>query len=163
MSSETLSRVQALTDHHVAPVLDEVFNTVFKQVPYEAVLASAEDSPELAALTELTVDDRKVRLPGSEVTEVGRELLIAMAEVPALEGFVEDACDRVESSDKMFIGTMIVTSALINLTYLVMATDVEVSQDAQGNKTWSVVKRTSPPEFIAKMVGHIVGIIPGVG
>lgn len=163
MSSETLSRVQALTDNQVAPVLDDVFNTVFKQVPYEAVLASAEETPELTALTELTADERKARLPGSEVTEVGRELLVAMAEAPALEGFVADSCDRVEASDKMFIGTMIVTSALINLTYLVMATDVEVSQDAQGNKTWSVVKRASPPELIGKMVGHIVGIIPGVG
>ena len=163
MSSETLSRVQALTDDRVAPVLDDVFNTVFKQVPYAAVLASAEATPELAALTQLTADERRMRLPGSEVTEVGRELLIAMAEAPALEGFIADSLDRVEASHEMFISTLLVASALINLTYLVMATDVEVSQDAQGNRTWSAKKAASPPEFITKIVGHIVGLIPKTG
>ena len=163
MNSETLSRVQALTDKQVAPVLDDLFNTVFEQVPYEAVLANAEETPELGALTGLTADESSARIPGMEVTEVGRELLTAMAEMPALEGFVVDSLDRVVASDKMFIGTLLVASALINLTYLVMAADVEISQDAQGNRTWSVKKPTSPPELITKIVGLVTGIIPKTG
>ena len=163
MSSETLSRVLALPDNHVAPVMDDVFNRVFEKVPYEAVLASAENTPELAALTRLTAAESSIRLPGMEVTEVGRELLVAMAETPALAGFVAASLNRIEDSDTMVIGTLLVASALINLTYLVMATDVEMSQDAQGNRTWSVKKPTSPPELITKIVGLVAGIIPKTG
>ena len=77
-----------------------------------------------------------------------------------LAGFVAASLIRIEDSDTMVIGTLLVASALINLTYLVMATDVEMSQDAQGNRTWSVKKRTAPPELITKLVGLVVDIVP---
>ncbi len=102
---------------------------------------------------------RAVRLTGAIYFDV-RVSGTWVAETPALEGFVADSLDRVEASDRMVIGTLLVASALINLTYLVMAADVEISQDAQGNRTWSVKKPTSPPELITKLVGLVTGIIP---
>lgn len=160
MSVETVARVRGLPDNRVAPVLKEVFNTVFSEVPYEPVLAHAQATPELAELTSMTPEQATLRIPGTEAAGVGRELLAAMAEVPALEGFVARACDRVEASDTMFVGTMLVVSALVNLTYLLMATDIQVEQDADGKRTWSVKKPSSPPELIGKVVRQIVGLVP---
>ena len=163
MSSATIERVQGLAENRLAVVVSDVFDKLFDDLPYAEVQTAAASTPELAALTSLTTDQRRVQVPGAEVADVSRALLVELAGVDTLAPYVEDACDRAEQSDKLFIGAAVTLGALVNLTYVVMATDVKVSRDADGNTTWSVKKKASAPEFIKDVLTMLAKVVPTSG
>lgn len=161
MADTTLQRIEKLPENQVAPVLEDVYDSIFRVVPYDDVLASAQAMDELAGLTAIAPEASNVRIPGKDVAAVGRDLLGALARDEATEPFVAEACDRAEADDSLFVGTMIVAGAVVNLTYLVMATDIKVTRDEDGKVKLSAKKKASAPDFIGTMVGNVLSVLKG--
>lgn len=154
------SKVEALPNSLVALAVDELFQRVFSTVPADDVDARMKGVPQLDAL--LAGDEAALdkRFTQGDSLELGRALLASYADDPALSVLVEEACDRAieQNKDKMVIGTLLTVGLVANLTYLIMATSVTVTKRADGQLSWRVEKRSSPPEFMSGILNKLISL-----
>ena len=159
--TSTQELVQDLSDEQVIEVTKALFNNVYTEVPYDDVLSNSEGVAELDSLKALDAGALKQDLSTAESAHFGRLVLAEFATEPELETLVRQAIDDVHKSDDLVIGTILAVGMVVNLTLLIATTSVVVQQDADGNTTWKVVKKTAKPELVSSVINPLAKVATG--
>lgn len=152
----TLDIVRDLSDSQVVGVMKELFNLVYKEIPYDSVRANSEAVEEVAPLASLDGEHLDRDLSAAESADLGRLVLEEYANNPDLEPFVQKACDQVRGSDKLVVGVILALGVVVNLTLLVATTSARMVKAADGSKSWSITKTKAKPELVDKVLGPVV-------
>lgn len=152
----TLDIVRDLSDAQVVGVMKELFNLVYKEIPYDSVRANSEAVAEVAQLAHLDSEHLGMDLSAAESAQLGRLVLEEYATNPDLEPFVRQATDQVRGSDKLIVGVILALGVIVNLTLLVATTSARVVKAADGSTSWSVTKTKAKPELVERVVAPVV-------
>lgn len=150
--------IQGLSDSQVVDVTKELFNNVYTQVPYDEVRSNSEGVAEVKRLLSLNTESLKQEMSAAESARFGRLLLEEYASDPDLEPFVQQALEKVQSSDDLIVGELLALGIIVNLTLLVATTSVKVKKDADGNITWEVIKKTTGPKLIEAILTPLASL-----
>lgn len=148
----TQELIQGLSDAQVVEVTKELFDIVYTQVPYDDVRRNSEEISEVDALVSLDSDSLKQEMSAAESAQLGRLVLMEYAGDPELAPFVQQAWEKVESSDDLVVGVILALGVVVNLTLLVATSSVKMKKDASGKITWSVGKKSAEPELVDAVI-----------
>ncbi len=148
----TQEQIQSLSNSQVVEVTKELFNNIYTQIPYDQVRNNTEGVAEVSPLVSLNAESLNQDIPAAESARFGRLVLEEYASDPELEPFVQQALEKVQSSDNLVVGTLLAVGIVVNLTLLVATTSAKVKKDANGNITWEVGKKTAGPKLVEAVV-----------
>ena len=154
----TQQLIQGLSDSQVIEVTKELFNVVYKQVPYTEVRNNSERVAEVDALLTLDSDCLKQEMSAEDSVHFGQLVLMEYAGNPGLAPFVRQAWEKVESSDDLIVGVILALGVVINLTLLMATTSVNIKKDASGNVTWEVGKKQAGPELVKAVIEPLADV-----
>jgi hypothetical protein len=152
----TLEIVRDLSDSQVVGVMKELFNLVYKDIPYDSVRANSEAVAEVAPLASLDGEHLDRDLSAEDSAQLGRLVLEEYANNPDLEPFVRQASEDVRGSDKLVVGVILALGVVVNLTLLVATTSARVVKATDGSISWSMTKTKAKPELVEKVVAPVV-------
>ena len=163
MSQSTERIVRDLTDSQVVGVVKEFFSEVFTQIPYEEVRLNSETVANLDSLVRLDGETLECPLSAAESARLGRLVLERFARDPELSPLVDKACEKVKSSDEMFVDVLLALGLIVNLTLLVATTEVQVKKESDGTTTWKLTKKKASPELVKAVIDPVVGAAKSFG
>lgn len=154
----TQELIQGLSDPQVVEVTKELFNNVYTQVPYDEVRSNSEGVAEVEPLVSLNTESLEQQMSAAESARFGRLVLEEYASNAELEPFVQQAVEKVQSSDDLIVGTLLAVGLIVNLTLLVATTSVKVKKEANGNITWVVGKKTAGPKLVEAVINLLAKV-----
>jgi hypothetical protein len=157
-----LDAVRSLRDVEIARVMERLYGSVFSAVPYDDLVRASEESPEVGGLVGLGRETLARELSPEDSARLGRSVLLAYAQDPALAPVVQQAVDEVRKSDELVIGVLLTAALVVNLTLLVATTRVEIERDENGKTRWKIVKKEASKELLEAVVKPVTSALsPG--
>jgi len=147
--------VRGLSDTQVAAVVEELFNDVYTEIPYEEVRSNAVAVAAVGPLTDLDGETMRAELSPAESVRLGRLVLEQYARDPALSPLVRKACERVAGSDDLFVSVILAVGLVANLALLVATTEVEAQTADDGTVKWKITKKQASADVIKAIVEPI--------
>lgn len=156
--------VNALPDSLVASAVEELFQQVFADRPdNELATVKMEGVQELDNIFAKGPEGLEKGLPPKEGIELGRAILSGYATDEALHPLVEQACSKVAeeaaTQAPAGMGTLLAAGVVVNLTYLIMTTNVSIQKGKDGKVTWSVSRRAAKPEFVQGVIARLIALV----
>ena len=152
--SEVMEMVNKLSDSESVMAAQELFDTVFTEIDYDAMVKNSTEFPELQDI--LKIDDSKLEsdLSASESIQLSRIVLQNFAANPGLAPAVTDACEKVKKQDDLFVGAILAFGLVVNLTLLIASTSVSIEKGPDG-VIWKIEKAKSTQEVIKATIESI--------
>ena len=160
--STTLDIVHDLSDSEVVAVARQLFNEVYTHVPYNEVRGNANAVAELDPLVSLDNMKLKGALSVNESVYLGRLLLEQYAHDPVLAPLVQESLEKTKKSDNLYVDLILTLGLVVNLTLLVVTTEVSVKKESDGKITWKFAKKKAEPDLVKAVVGPVVDAVKGI-
>jgi len=154
----TLELVRGLSEAQVVEVTKELFNAVYSNVPYDQVASNSKGIAEVSQLVSLSDKDMQQELSAADSARFGRLLLEQYAQDPALAPLVEQAWEKVESSDELIVEVIVALGIVVSLTLLVATTKVEIEKGADGKLTWKINKGRAGPDLVKSVINPLAEV-----
>lgn len=155
---KTVDTVGGLSDSEVIAVTTELFNRVYQEIPYDDVRSNFAGVDAVDPLVGLDEPALRRQLSADDSARLGRLVLEHYARDEAFEPLVDEAIEKVRSSDDLIVGVILAVGLVVNLTLLVATTKATVSKQPDGTIAWSVSKSEASPELVTAIVNPVVEV-----
>jgi hypothetical protein len=154
----TIELVQGFSDSQVVEVMKELFNTVYTNVPYEQVMNNSKGVADVGQLVSLDEDTMQQELSATDSTRFGRLVLDEYARDPQLAVLIEQAWEKVQSSDDLIVDPLLALGLVVNLTLFMATTEVTLERGPGGKTHWKFIKKAARPGLVSSILNPLAKV-----
>jgi len=120
-----LEIIQNLDNVQSVIMLKQIYQDIFKAIPYEEVKRSVGDNEAIFLLSKLDSNMMKQKFDSEQSLDLTKKMLMGFAQDENLSWLVINAWEKIENDDSMMIDVIISLGLIANLTLFMATTEME--------------------------------------
>ena len=122
---DTVTLVNNLSDVQAVNLLKQLNQTVYKNIPYNKVVAQLPDQEDVTFIRDLDIESKKQPLDEAASIEATRHVLMSFAQDKQIAPLLETAWEKIKDDDSLLIDVIVAVGLLANLTLFMATTEIE--------------------------------------